>query len=226
MARTGVDFVSLGRADPFGRRTRLLPGRGRHDCTHAAAGRRAPPGQRTQRRHPGPQLPGARSPGRGRFRRRFARAGHRGAQDRRAGHRHVRGVLHGRDGQDRQSRTNRAEPGSDGRLLAGRLDHPARPALLEGRAPGRGRRQLRQYHRRDQGRVGLLRHQRQRRGGRALDSGGPEILFLPDQFLGAWLKERTGRDNMHIWLGECHVHAGIRPDEVRARRRRSRTPTC
>src|ERR1700724_2277435 len=44
-----------------------------------------------------------------------------------------------------------------------------------------------------------------------------EILFLPDQFLGAWLKERTGRDNMHIWLGECHVHAGIRPDEIRAR---------
>jgi quinolinate synthase len=44
-----------------------------------------------------------------------------------------------------------------------------------------------------------------------------EILFLPDQFLGAWLKERTGRANMHIWLGECHVHAGIRPEEVRAR---------
>ncbi|MBV9168911.1 MAG: quinolinate synthase NadA [Chloroflexi bacterium] len=44
-----------------------------------------------------------------------------------------------------------------------------------------------------------------------------EILFLPDQFLGAWLKERTGRSNMHIWMGECHVHAGIRPSEVRAR---------
>jgi quinolinate synthase len=42
-----------------------------------------------------------------------------------------------------------------------------------------------------------------------------EILFLPDQFLGAWLKERTGRRNMHVWLGECHVHAGIRPDQVR-----------
>jgi quinolinate synthase len=42
-----------------------------------------------------------------------------------------------------------------------------------------------------------------------------EILFLPDQFLGSWLKERTGRANMHIWLGECHVHAGIRPDEIR-----------
>jgi quinolinate synthase len=44
-----------------------------------------------------------------------------------------------------------------------------------------------------------------------------EILFLPDQFLGSWLKERTGRANMHIWLGECHVHAGIRPDEIRAK---------
>src|SRR6266571_6326 len=44
-----------------------------------------------------------------------------------------------------------------------------------------------------------------------------EILFLPDQFLGSWLKERTGRQNMHIWMGECHVHAGIRPEEVRAR---------
>jgi quinolinate synthase len=47
-----------------------------------------------------------------------------------------------------------------------------------------------------------------------------EILFLPDQFLGAWLKERTGRANMRIWLGECHVHAGIRPDEIRARQER------
>jgi quinolinate synthase len=44
-----------------------------------------------------------------------------------------------------------------------------------------------------------------------------EILFLPDQFLGSWLKERTGRSNMHIWLGECHVHAGIRPDEIKAK---------
>ena len=44
-----------------------------------------------------------------------------------------------------------------------------------------------------------------------------EILFLPDQFLGSWLKERTGRANMHIWLGECHVHAGIRPNEIRAK---------
>jgi quinolinate synthase len=42
-----------------------------------------------------------------------------------------------------------------------------------------------------------------------------EILFLPDQFLGAHVQRATGRANMHIWLGECHVHAGISPDELR-----------
>ncbi|SDL95022.1 quinolinate synthetase [Corynebacterium mycetoides] len=36
-----------------------------------------------------------------------------------------------------------------------------------------------------------------------------EILFCPDQFLGAHVKRETGRDNIHIWAGECHVHAGI-----------------
>jgi quinolinate synthase len=44
-----------------------------------------------------------------------------------------------------------------------------------------------------------------------------EILFLPDQFLGAWLKETLGRANMHLWLGECHVHAGIRSEAIAAR---------
>jgi quinolinate synthase len=42
-----------------------------------------------------------------------------------------------------------------------------------------------------------------------------EILFLPDQFLGAHVQRVTGRANMHIWLGECHVHAGISPDDLR-----------
>jgi quinolinate synthase len=44
---------------------------------------------------------------------------------------------------------------------------------------------------------------------------GQEILFLPDQFLGAHVQRATGRANMHVWLGECHVHAGISPDELR-----------
>jgi quinolinate synthase len=42
-----------------------------------------------------------------------------------------------------------------------------------------------------------------------------EILFLPDMFLGSYVAKVTGRKNMHIWAGECHVHAGITPDDVR-----------
>jgi quinolinate synthase len=43
-----------------------------------------------------------------------------------------------------------------------------------------------------------------------------EVLFCPDQFLGAHVQRETGRDNMHIWMGECHVHAGINGEELRA----------
>ena len=41
-----------------------------------------------------------------------------------------------------------------------------------------------------------------------------EILFLPDLFLGEWVRRATGRDNIHLWLGECHVHAGIMAEDV------------
>ncbi len=44
-----------------------------------------------------------------------------------------------------------------------------------------------------------------------------EVLFCPDQFLGAHVQRLTGRDNMHIWMGECHVHAGINGADLRAR---------
>jgi len=40
-----------------------------------------------------------------------------------------------------------------------------------------------------------------------------EILFLPDMYLGLWLERVTGR-KLTIWLGECHVHAGIRPADL------------
>ncbi|PKV90826.1 quinolinate synthetase [Amycolatopsis echigonensis] len=43
-----------------------------------------------------------------------------------------------------------------------------------------------------------------------------EVLFLPDQFLGAHVKRVTGRENMHVWAGECHVHAGINGAELAA----------
>jgi len=42
-----------------------------------------------------------------------------------------------------------------------------------------------------------------------------EVLFLPDQFLGAHVKRVTGRSNMHVWAGECHVHAEISPQALR-----------
>ncbi len=41
-----------------------------------------------------------------------------------------------------------------------------------------------------------------------------EILFLPDMFLGSYVAKMTGRKNMYIWAGECHVHAGITPDDI------------
>jgi quinolinate synthase len=45
-----------------------------------------------------------------------------------------------------------------------------------------------------------------------------EILFCPDMFLGAHVKRLSGRDNIRIWLGECHVHAGIDPEDIRLTR--------
>ena len=44
---------------------------------------------------------------------------------------------------------------------------------------------------------------------------GRDVLLLPDQFLGAHVRRVTGRANLHVWLGECHVHAGISPAELR-----------
>jgi quinolinate synthase len=43
-----------------------------------------------------------------------------------------------------------------------------------------------------------------------------EILFLPDQFLGAHVERQTGR-RMEVWMGECHVHAAIDPQALRTK---------
>jgi len=45
-----------------------------------------------------------------------------------------------------------------------------------------------------------------------------EILFCPDMFLGAHVKRMSGRENIRIWMGECHVHAGIHPEDIRLQR--------
>ncbi len=40
-----------------------------------------------------------------------------------------------------------------------------------------------------------------------------EVLFGPDMFLGAYVEKMIGRP-LHVWDGECHVHAGIRPSDI------------
>jgi quinolinate synthase len=40
-----------------------------------------------------------------------------------------------------------------------------------------------------------------------------EVLFGPDMFLGAYVERTLGR-KLHVWDGECHVHAGIKPDDI------------
>src|SRR5215213_2815259 len=45
------------------------------------------------------------------------------------------------------------------------------------------------------------------------DGPDTEILFGPDMFLGAYVEKVTGKP-MHVWDGECHVHAGIRPRDI------------
>jgi quinolinate synthase len=44
-----------------------------------------------------------------------------------------------------------------------------------------------------------------------------EILFGPDMWLGAYVEKEIGK-RMHVWDGECHVHAGIRPADIEATR--------
>jgi quinolinate synthase len=46
---------------------------------------------------------------------------------------------------------------------------------------------------------------------------GREVLFCPDQFLGAHVRRVTGRENMHVWAGECHVHAAISGQDLAER---------
>src|SRR5690349_5060974 len=40
------------------------------------------------------------------------------------------------------------------------------------------------------------------------------ILFLPDMYLGSWLKRSLNRENLENCAGECHVHLGLRASEV------------
>ena len=50
-----------------------------------------------------------------------------------------------------------------------------------------------------------------------------EILFLPDMFLGSYVANITKRKNMFVWPGECHVHAGIRAQDINQMLRTNKT---
>jgi quinolinate synthase len=45
-----------------------------------------------------------------------------------------------------------------------------------------------------------------------------EVLFLPDMFLGDYVRKQTGRKNIHLWVGDCFVHTRMRPETVRQQR--------
>jgi quinolinate synthase len=49
--------------------------------------------------------------------------------------------------------------------------------------------------------------------------GADEVLFVPDQYLGAWVAAQTGK-RLHLWPGFCPTHARILPEHVLAARRR------
>jgi quinolinate synthase len=51
----------------------------------------------------------------------------------------------------------------------------------------------------------------------ATHGDGAEILFGPDMWLGAYVEKELER-RMHVWDGECHVHAGIRPADIESMR--------
>jgi quinolinate synthase len=47
---------------------------------------------------------------------------------------------------------------------------------------------------------------------------GGDIIFVPDQYLGDYVRSQTGR-NMHLWPGYCPTHVKIRPEDIIERRR-------
>jgi len=43
--------------------------------------------------------------------------------------------------------------------------------------------------------------------------GDKEILFVPDQYLGEWVAQKTG-NKMHLWPGFCPTHMKILPEDI------------
>ena len=130
----------------------------------------------------------------------------------------LRRALHGRDGVDPLPGQDRAAARPRRRLLARRLDH-RRPSCAAWQAEHPGAitvmyvnttaeiKAITDYCCTSSNAVNVVEH--------ILREHGPdtEILFGPDMFLGAYVEKTTGH-KLHVWSGECHVHAGIRPKDI------------
>ena len=141
----------------------------------------------------------------------------------------LRRALHGRDGEDPRPGQDRADPGR--RTPAARWPTRSPPTSC---GPGRPSTpapswcQLRQHHRRGEGRDRHLLHLVQRgRGGRVHPGRHARCCSCPTSSSARTSAGSPAGTNMHVWAGECHVHAGINgADAHRAGRRRTPTPSC
>ena len=93
----------------------------------------------------------------------------------------------------------------------------ARASQLEAPKPRSDRRHVRQHLGRGQGRDRLLLHvDERRRGGRARAARARRRRRDPvrARHVAGVLRRADHREAMNVWPGECHVHAGIRPDDI------------
>ena len=131
----------------------------------------------------------------------------------------LRRALHGRDRVDPLPGEDGADPRPRRRLFARGLDRRRAARILARRYPAgvvvmyvnttAEVKALTDYCCTSANAVEVVRH--------IYETHGPdtEILFGPDMWLGAYVEKELGR-RMHVWDGECHVHAGIRPEDIAA----------
>ncbi len=41
-----------------------------------------------------------------------------------------------------------------------------------------------------------------------------EILFVPDMYLGTWVRSQEPKRKIHLWNGSCHTHVRIKPEPI------------
>ena len=95
---------------------------------------------------------------------------------------------------------------SRGGLLAGRVVRRRGIRGFQGTASRSYGGLLRQHHGRRQGPDGHLLHLVQRPESRGIDPADQPVIFAPDRNLGSYIQKLTGRQNMVLWNGACHVH--------------------